>query len=162
MSNALRAFLIAACLAGPVAAQEAGVRFGGLKQDTSAPVEVTSDMLSVDQASGSALFTGHVLVKQGEMRMTAGKITVEYAAGGQGIEKLHATDGVTLVSPTDAAEAAEAVYTIASGAVVMTGNVLLTQGAAAISGDRLTVNLTDGTGTMSGRVKTVFTPGVKK
>ncbi len=161
MTNSLRAFLIAALLAGPVAAQQAGVRFGGLQQDTSLPVEVTSDNLSVDQASGGAVFTGNVLVKQGEMRLSAGLIRVEYADGGQGIQRLHASGGVTLVSPTDAAEAEEAVYTIDSGNVVMTGNVLLTQGSASISGQTLTVNLKDGTGVMSGGVKTVFTPGGK-
>lgn len=161
MSNALRAFLIAALVAGPVAAQQAGVRFGGLKQDTSLPIEVTSENLTVDQAEGDAVFTGNVLVKQGDMRLTAGVLRVEYTEGGQGIERLHASQGVTLVSPTDAAEADEAVYTIDSGNVVMTGNVLLTQGSAAISGERLSVNLKDGTGTMSGGVKTVFTPGTK-
>ena len=86
---------------------------------------------------------------------------MEYAEGGQGIQRLHATGGVTLVSPTDAAEANEAVYTIDSGNVVMTGNVLLTQGLAAISGQKLTVNLKDGTGVMSGGVKTIFTPNAK-
>ncbi len=162
MFSCLRTALLAASLAAPAAAQQADIRFGGLTQDTSLPVEVTSDSLSVDQADGAALFTGNVLVVQGDMRMTAGMIRVEYSDDGTGIDRLHGTGGVTLVSPTDAAEAAEAVYTIASGTVVMTGNVLLTQGNAAISGEKLTVNLTDGTGTMTGRVKTIFTPGQKK
>lgn len=142
-------------------AQQAAIKFGGLRQDTSLPVEVTSDTLSVDNADGAATFTGNVLVVQGDMRMTAAEIRVEYAQGGNGIQRLHATGGVTLVSPTDAAESSEAVYTIGDGNVVMSGNVLLTQGNASIAGDRLTVNLTDGTGTMDGRVKTVFTPGGK-
>ncbi|MDO8884342.1 lipopolysaccharide transport periplasmic protein LptA [Pseudotabrizicola sp.] len=159
MSHLLRALCLAAVLASPVAAQQADIRFGGLQQDTSLPVEVTSDTLSVDQASGAAVFTGNVLAKQGEMRLAAETIRVEYTSDGDGIDRLIASGGVTLVSPTDAAEAAEAVYTIASGNVVMTGNVLLTQGRAAISGETLTVNLKDGTGTMTGRVKTIFTPG---
>lgn len=159
MSHLLRAFCLLAVLASPLAAQQADIRFGGLQQDTSLPVEVTSDSLSVDQATGAAVFTGNVMAKQGEMRLTAGVIRVEYTADGDGIDRLIATDGVTLVSPTDAAEAREAVYTIASGTVVMTGDVLLTQGRAAISGEKLSVNLKDGTGTMTGRVRTVFTPG---
>jgi lipopolysaccharide export system protein LptA len=159
MFHAFRALMIVLALAAPVHAQQAGVRFGGLSQDTSLPVEVTSESLSVDQADGSAIFTGNVLVKQGEMQMTAATIRVEYADGGQGIQRLHASGGVTLVSPTDAAEADDAVYTIATGAVVMTGNVLMTQGAAAISGDSLTVDLKDGTGTVTGNVKTIFSPG---
>lgn len=159
MSHLLRALCLAVVLSGPAAAQQADIRFGGLQQDTTLPVEVTSDALSVDQATGAAVFTGNVTAKQGDMRLTAGTIRVEYAADGEGIDRLIASDGVTLVSPTDAAEASEAVYTIASGTVVMTGNVLLTQGRAAISGQNLSVNLRDGTGTMTGGVKTVFTPG---
>jgi len=159
MLTLFRALILVLILAVPATAQQAGVRFGGLTQDTTLPVEVTSDSLSVDQSDGSAIFTGNVLVKQGDMRMTAATIRVEYADGSQGIERLHASGGVTLVSPSDAAEADDAVYDIESGNVVMTGNVLMTQGAAAISGNTLTVNLKDGTGTVTGNVKTIFTPG---
>jgi lipopolysaccharide export system protein LptA len=143
----------------PALAQGAKVAFGGLKQDTSLPVEITADALEVNQTDGQATFTGNVLVGQGEMRLSAAKIEVEYDDGGKGIKTLHATGGVTIVNATDAAEAAEALYTIASGNVVMTGNVLLTQGPNAISGERLVLDLRDGTGVMEGRVKTVFTPG---
>lgn len=159
MPRLLYAILIAACLSGPALGQQADVRLGGLTQDTSLPVEVDADSLSVDQAAGTAVFSGNVLVKQGQMRLTAGQVQVEYTADGSAIDRLHATGGVTLVSPQDAAEAQEAVYTIDSGNVVMTGNVLLTQGATAISGEKLIVNLKNGTGTMTGRVKTIFTPG---
>jgi lipopolysaccharide export system protein LptA len=162
MFHAIRAVFVVMALAAPALAQQADVRFGGLTQDTSLPVEVTSESLSVDQSDGSAVFAGNVLVKQGEMRMTAATIRVEYTDGGQGIQRLHASGGVTLVSPTDAAEADDAIYSIESGSVVMTGNVLMTQGAAAISGEKLTVNLKNGTGTVTGGVKTIFTPGTKK
>lgn len=161
MSRLLCALALSAGLAGAALAQQADIRFGGLTQDTTLPVEVDADTLSVDQAKGTAVFSGNVMVRQGEMRLTAGMVEVEYSADGSGIERMHATGGVTLVSPTDAAESSEAVYTIDSGNVVMTGNVLLTQGSSAISGQKLTVDLKQGTGTMSGRVKTVFTPGGK-
>jgi lipopolysaccharide export system protein LptA len=71
---------------------------------------------------------------------------------------MHATGGVTLVNGAETAEAQEAVYTISDGIVVMTGDVLLTQGTSAISGSRLNVDLNAGTGLMEGRVTTVFVP----
>lgn len=142
-----------------VAAQGTQVAFGGVRQDPSLPVEVTADSLEVSQNDGTAVFRGNVLVVQGELRMTAAEIRVAYAEGGGDIETLHATGGVTLVNASDAAEAAEAVYTLDSGNVVMTGSVLLTQGQSAISGERLVLNLDAGTGVMEGRVKTVFQPG---
>jgi len=65
---------------------------------------------------------------------------------------------VTLTAGDAAAEAAEALYTIGGGQIVMTGGVLLTRGGSAISGDRLAVDLTTGAGVMEGRVTTVLRP----
>ena len=161
MLTPIRAFALACALAAPLgaAAQQATVAFGGLKQDTSLPVEVQADTLAVNQADGTAVFTGNVLVGQGDMRLTAGSVRVEYGANGTAIERLHATGGVTMASATDAAEAREAIYTIASGKVEMQGDVLLTQGQSAISGQKLVIDLKAGTGVMEGRVSTVFVPG---
>ena len=145
-----------------VQAQQGNIAFGGIKQDTSLPVTLDADSLAINNADGSAKFTGNVVVSQGEMRLKAGEVQVEYLPGGGGIKTLHATGGVTLANATDAAEADEALYTIDTGNVVMSGNVLLTQGASAISGQKLVLNLKEGTGAMEGRVQTVFTPGVKK
>jgi lipopolysaccharide export system protein LptA len=159
---AILSFGLGLGVAGPVPAQQAtGVAFGSLKQDTSLPVEVRSDSLTVNQTDGTAMFSGSVLIVQGEMRLTAAEVSVVYAEGGKGIESLLATGGVTLVNPTDAAEADQAFYTIDSGTVEMTGNVLLTQGGSAMSGERLVIDLKAGTGRMDGRVKTVFQPGAK-
>ena len=127
--------LICALGLAPVAAfSQAKVALGGLKQDTTLPVEVTADELAVNQADGAATFSGNVLVIQGAMRMTAATVRVQYAADGKGIAQLNATGGVTYVNATDAAEAAEAAYTIASGEMILSGNALLTQGQGAISG----------------------------
>lgn len=150
---------LALWLAGMASAQGTNVSFGGLKADTSLPVEVTAENLSVNQADGTAVFSGDVLVKQGEMRLQAGEIRVQYDATGKGIDKLFASGGVLIVNATDAAEAAEAVYTIASGEVLMSGGVLMTQGQTAIKGERLSINLKSGTGRMEGGVTTTFMPG---
>jgi lipopolysaccharide export system protein LptA len=169
MFQLFRRIFVAAILAfgsamapGLALAQGASVAFGGLKQDTSLPVEVSADQLAVNQADGTAVFTGNVLVGQGEMRLTAGRVKVEYTSDGSGISKLFASEGVTLVNASDAAEAREAEYSIASGNVVMTGDVLLTQGSNALSGQKLVIDLKSGTGVMEGRVQTVFQPGKAK
>jgi lipopolysaccharide export system protein LptA len=146
-------------LSMPAMAQQAQVAFGGLKQDTSLPVEIEADNLVVNNADGSAEFSGNVLVGQGDMRLTAGTIRVEYGTDGKSINRLIASGGVTLANASEAAEAREAVYTIASGEVVMTGDVLLTQGQTALSGQKLIIDLKAGTGRMEGRVQTTFIPG---
>ncbi len=153
---ALAATLI---LSMPAMAQQAQVAFGGLKQDTSLPVDIQADSLTVNNADGSAEFAGNVLVGQGDMRLAAGTIRVEYGADGKSINRLIASGGVTLANGAEAAEAQEAIYTIATGEVVMTGDVLLTQGQTALSGQKLIIDLKAGTGRMEGRVQTTFIPG---
>jgi lipopolysaccharide export system protein LptA len=159
MTRTFLAIAFGLALSGPVLAQGTEIAFGGLKQDTTLPVEVTADRLAVNQSDGTALFSGNVLVVQGEMRLSAGEIRVAYGTDGKSIETLTATGGVTIVNAKDAAEAREAVYSVGSGAVVMTGDVLLTQGPNAITGQTLRLDLKAGTGVMEGRVTTTFQPG---
>lgn len=161
--SALFALTLAASIlpGGAVRAEGTNVAFGGIQSDTTQPVELNADTLSVNQADGSAVFSGNVLVVQGQMRLTADELRVQYKADRSGIETLFATGKVLLVNATDAAQADHAVYTIDSGDVVMTGNVLLTQGPTATSADKLIVNLKTGTGRMEGRVSTTFVPGKK-
>lgn len=147
-------------------AQGTSVAFGALKQDTTLPVEVTSDSLNISQIDGTAIFTGNVLVGQGEMRMSAAKVRVEYtdpnSAEGRKISRLIASGGVTLVNGPEAAEAKDAVYDVEHGTILMTGDVILTQGANALSSDKMTVDLNTGFATMDGRVRTVFVTEEKK
>jgi lipopolysaccharide export system protein LptA len=143
-------------------AQNANVAFGKVTHDASQPVEITADELTVDQATGSAVFSGNVVAGQGEMRLSAGKVRVEYAQTGGQIDKLIASGGVTLVNGSEQAEAKEAVYVVGSSQIVMTGEVLLTQGRNALAGEKLIVDLTTGSGQMVGRVKTIFQTGTNQ
>ncbi len=150
--------LLALGLALPASAQT--VAFGGIRADTTAPVEVTAESLRVNQDTGEAVFTGNVLIGQGEMRLSADSVTVVYAEGGQSrIRSLNATGGVTLVSGPDAAEAAEAAYDVEKGTVVLTGDAIVTRGESVLAGDRIEVSLKDGTASVQGGVRTVLQPG---
>lgn len=158
----LRALILTGLLAlgGAAPALAQTVTFGGMRADTSAPVEVTADSLRVDQATGQAVFSGNVLIGQGDMRLSAATVTVVYGDGGQQrIKTLDASGGVTLVSGGDAAEAGAAVYDIESGNVVLTGDAIVTRGDSVLAGDRIEVNLKDGTAAVSGRVRSVLQPG---
>ncbi len=152
---ALFAFVL---LAGPVVAQT-NVALGGISADPTAPVEVTADSLNVDQASGSAVFSGNVVIGQGDLRLAAPMVQVTYAEDSGDITRLQASGGVTFATATEAAEAEDADYDLASGMLTLTGDVLLTQGASALSADSMVVNLNDGTAQMTGRVSTVFRQG---
>ena len=73
--------------------QGASVSFGGLTQDTTLPVQVSADQLSVSQTDGRAEFSGNVVVTQGAMTLSAGRIAVEYNADRSGIARLFGPRG---------------------------------------------------------------------
>ena len=157
----IRATFLAAGLslwAGMAAAQGAEVAFGGIRQDSSLPVEISADQLEVNQSDGTALYTGDVVIGQGEMRLAAPRVLVVYAEQAGRIQRLEASGGVTLVSGEEAAEAESADYDIDAGTVEMMGNVLLTQGDNALSSERMVVDLDTGRAQMDGRVRTVLQP----
>ena len=146
----------------PAVAQGAQIAFGGLKHDSTLPVEITSDQLSVDQSTGKAIFSGDVLIGQGALRLTATTVEVVYDTKDTSqISQLIATGGVTFVNGGEAIEAQKAVYDINAASVTLSGDVILTQGQNALSGQRMVVDLATGTGQIEGRVKTILQPGTQ-
>lgn len=151
-------------LAIPLSAHAAGtdVVFGGLQTDTTQPVKVTADQLSVDQNNGTASFNGNVVVTQGSMTLQAPTVQITYAADHQSIAKMTADGGVKIATATDVAASKTAEYLPDTGDLTMLGDVLMTQGASAMSGQSLKLSLKTGLGTMTGRVTTTFAPAPKK
>lgn len=147
------------CLSVSAALAQTAIGFGGVAHDANQPIEVTSDSLSVDQTTGNAVFSGNVIVIQGDLRMAAGEVSVIYGSGdGDQVQEVIATGGVLLTRGQDAAEGAEARYSVENSNVVLTGDVLVTQGRTTIAGDRLAIDLTTGNGTVEGRVRTILLP----
>ena len=166
INSVIRPILAAVLLVfvGPLVAlaQSTAVSLGVTDHDSSLPVEITSEELSLDQANSIAIFTGNVLARQGELTMTCGKMHVEYGPGADGkdeIKIIRMFDGVTLASPAETAESTSAVYDMVNESLVMTGNVLITQGLTALASDRMTYDLASGNGILEGNVKTVLGGG---
>lgn len=133
------------------------IGFGGVSYDDRQPVEVTADGLTLDQTTGEAVFTGNVIVVQGDLRMAAGAVRIVYGTqGNQDVREVIATGGVLVTRGADAAEGGSARYDVASALLTVSGNVLVTQGPTAIAGDSMVVNMRTGNGSVDGRVRTVL------
>ncbi len=153
----LSVFLIATT--GESRAQDLQIRFGQSLNLTESALEITADTLEVDQATGATEFTDNVVVNQGDMRLTADSLRIDYrpgADGRQAIERLIASGGVTMVTPSEAVEARTAVYSLSAESLELEGDVMLIQGNNVLSGQRLSINLATGSGRMSGRVRTII------
>lgn len=144
----------------PATAQDTQIRFGQSLRLQGSAIEVTADSLSVDQTTGATEFSGNVLAVQGEMRISAGSLRLEYAPGAtegsQRISRLVASGDVTMVTPDEAIEGQGIVYSLADQTLEVTGNVLLVQGDNMLSGQQFTADLRTGAGRMTGRVRTII------
>jgi lipopolysaccharide export system protein LptA len=141
-----------------IACAQTNLSLGSIGITADTPIEVSADRLSVDQATGRAVWSGNVLVVQDEVRIGAEQVEVFSDSEGRGISRLVATGGVTFVTSAEAAEATSADYDLSNGVLVLTGEVLLTQGSNVLSAERMTVNMSEGTAQLDGRVRTVFKP----
>jgi len=145
-------------LALPAAAQTQ-LQLGQSLRLGDAPLEINADELEVDQATGRSVFRGNVRAEQDEMALTAGTLQIEYSTTDEGrtrIDRLIADGGVTFVTPAEAIEAREAVYSLADQTLEMQGEVMFVQGPNVLSGDRFRADLARGTGTMAGNVRTIL------
>ena len=159
MSIFKTALFCATLLGAAPAFAQTNINLGAISADPTAAVEITADNLSIDQATGTAVFQGNVVLGQGDLRLNAGRVQVVYNDASGDINRLSASGGVTFVTATEAAEAQSAEYNLDAGTLVLTGDVLLTQGASAISADTMRVNLATGAAQMEGRVRTIFNQG---
>lgn len=138
------------------------------------PIDISADSLTVDESARTQTWSGKVEALQGTNRLRADRLTIHHgkAEGGRtggtapaaamgDIERLEASGNVYFVSPTQVVRGDNAVYTQSSDTLVVTGDVVLTQGQNVLKGSRLVVNVGAGRATMDegpGRVRGVFYP----
>ena len=121
---------------------------------------------SGEQTAQTIALRGRAEVTQGDNRLRADAITLYRKASGDP-DRVEATGKVYFVTPTQSMRGDRAVYTLASGELVVTGNVILNQGKNVLTGGRLTYNVNTDAATMSGaprgagagsRIQGVFYP----
>ena len=175
-------FILGAALV-PFILLAAPLPIGG-KHDNKTPIEVTSDSLDVLQEQNQAIFSGHVVAIQGDVRLKADKMTVTYSKQGEkkdapkaeannAIQKIDATGSVFLSTPDETASGASGTYDVENQEINLNDNVILTRGQNVLKGDKLTYNFATGKSKISGgvasadgkgkgRVRALFVPDSKK
>lgn len=142
------------------------------------PIDITADSLEVNEGQRTQVWKGKVEALQGQNRLRADTLTVYHAGSGGGartgtspgpsmgdIDRLEARGNVYFVSPTQVVRGDQAIYTQSTDTLVVTGDVILTQGENVLKGSRLVVNVGAGRATMDqgsgSRVRGVFYPEKK-
>jgi lipopolysaccharide export system protein LptA len=148
MRRASLAALAVALLALPALAQEA-------------PVKVTADTFTVNEAQSAATFSGNVVVVRADLTVWADEVSVKYVAGGtSAIESLTAQGRVRLKTSEQDATGDRASFNPKTQVLRLSGNVTVVNSTGTLKGPELVLNLAEGTTTFSskggGRVTGVF------
>jgi lipopolysaccharide export system protein LptA len=144
------------------------------------PISIDADKLVYYDKERKAVYSGNVVVIQGDTKMTCSVMTVlldraptqgaSQPANGpsaptadSGVKHLDATGPVTVVSKTQVATGDSGSYDKAQDKVWLIGHVTLSDGQNVTKGDKLTYDLKSGLATVdtsskSGRVRGEFVP----
>jgi lipopolysaccharide export system protein LptA len=152
MSPAMKFALILPLLAASAAPAFGQAAVSALKgHDSNAPVDVAADRIELQDRADRAVLTGNVNVKQGDLNLTAQRLTVAYTrAGGTQIQRLDAAGGVTVRSPSETARGEFAIYDLNRRLITMLGGVVLVRGESEVRGGRLVIDLNSGRATVDG------------
>lgn len=145
------------------------------------PIEITSDTLEVMQETHKAIFSGHVVAIQGDMRLKADRMIVHYRQQEQkgkqvpdkqeqgAVSKIEAEGNVFMSTPKETASGARGVYDVDTKIINLYNQVVLTRDQNVLKGDTLTYNLASGQSKVTGaasaaqgkspaRVRALFVP----
>ena len=140
-----------------------------LSQDQ--PIQISADALEVLQQKNTAVFTGNVIAKQGQITMNAAQMTVNYRSAGaqgqmgKGIYRIVAEGSVLFATPGETAKGDRAVYDVDNNTIEIIGNVVLNRDKNLLKGTKLDYNLATGRSVLvgssnvpGGRVQGLFVP----
>ena len=113
------------------------------KDRSSLPITIKSNELAADNKGKTAIFTGKVVAKQGDVTIYADHLTINYGDKKNDVEKIEADGNVRIVQENRIGTASHAVYESKQGRITLTGNPKITQGADTITGNIITYFIDD-------------------
>jgi lipopolysaccharide export system protein LptA len=149
------------CLAGSGAVAQSSAP----KHDSTAPFDFSADQGELQDKAGRGILTGHVVIKQAEMTLTADRVVLTYtgkvSAGSPEVSRVDATGSVVVTRPNQVAKSQYGVYDVSKHLIIMLGAVTLNQGANTVNGNRLTLNLDTNKAVVDGSGVSSAVPGAQ-
>jgi lipopolysaccharide export system protein LptA len=169
------AVLTRAIAAGAIAAVSLTAAAHAQQTPSDAPIRIESDANEVLQKEGRGVYSGHVVVTQGNSRITTDKLTLvcaksaKTASGNQNCEEIDqiiAEGNVLYTAPDAKLKGDKAVYQYNAGIITITGaDVIVTSGDDNVTrGTEAVYNVDGGAARITAgkeRVTSIFTPKKK-
>lgn len=108
------------------------------KDRSNLPIAIKANELAADNKGKTAIFSGKVVAKQGDITIYADQLTINYGDKKNDVEKIEANGNVRIVQENRIGTATHAVYESKLGRITLTGNPKIMQGADTMSGNIIT------------------------
>jgi len=156
------------------AGKKSGAPFAGFGSNSKEPIKIDSNKLEVFDKENRAVYSGDVVLVQGQTRLRSSTMTVFYISnktgGGSGsstgqnsIRKIDFAGPVSILSGTQSATSKFMTYDAQAETVTLTGNVVIADCDNVQRGERAVYDIKTGKATVDaggkGRVQGIFTPG---
>ena len=143
---------IAATFVGAAALAQSSGPVSALKgHNSNAPIDVSADRIEVQDRADRALFVGNVHVTQAELTLDTQRLTVAYSSAGSiQIQRLDASGGVVVKSPSETARGDFGVYDLDRKLITLVGGVQLERSGSQVMGSRLVIDLNSGRAVIDG------------
>lgn len=138
------------------------------KDRSSLPITVKSNDMTADNKGKTAIFSGKVVAKQGDITIFSNKLVINYSDNNNELDKVEAFGNVRIVQLNRTGFADQAVYDSRNGLIVLTGTPRVVQGGDSISGKVITYYVDDEKSDVSSggdpkaRVEAVINPPARK
>lgn len=138
------------------------------KDRSSLPITVKSNEMTADNKGKTAIFSGKVVAKQGDITIFSDKLVIGYADKSGEVENVEALGNVRIIQQNRTGFADHAVYNSRTGRIVLTGTPRIVQGGDSISGKVITYYVDDeksevtSGGDPKSRVEAVINPPARK
>lgn len=113
------------------------------KERSNLPITIKSNEMAADNKGKTAIFSGKVVAKQGDVTIYSDRLTIRYGDKKNDVEKIEADGDVRIVQENRIGTAAHAVYESAKGRITLTGNPKVIQGTDTVSGNIITYFVDD-------------------
>jgi lipopolysaccharide export system protein LptA len=142
--------LLLSAIATAIAVPALGQALKG--HNAKADVLISADRFEIQDRIDRATYSGNVVVHQGDLTLTASRLTIAYSSAGSGVDinRIDASGGVHVQSPSESARGDFAVYDLNRKIITVVGGVSLNQGRNQMTGGRLVLDLTSGRAVIDG------------
>jgi lipopolysaccharide export system protein LptA len=145
-----------------------------LATDSEQPINIAADKATIDDANGTAVYEGNVVITQGSIQINAVKVTLNYTAQ-QTLDKVIAEGTPVNFKQTPEggkedihAKAKRMEYFADKNTISLTQQAELSQGKDSFAGEQISYNIKDGIiradkgGNEKGRISVVIQPRPKE